>query len=204
MPYTYDPRTGRYRSPSGRLVSEREIHLDVGRLTDASAERMAAMAGQLNDGTMSLAQFQVGMMAEIKTTHLAAAMVAHGGVEMMSAADYGFAGSLIKSQYRYLRTWCQDIAGGTASLAKLGSRAKLYAVSAFATFDAVRVRDARNSGAEMEERNVLSHADHCHECPALPSGWVPLGSLPPIGSRACKMNDRCRIERRIKARRAAA
>ncbi len=167
-------------------------------MAEASGERMAGLTTRLQSGQMQLAEWQAAMHAEIRTTHLAASMAAHGGRAMMSQADYGFVGSQIKAQLQYLRAWSADIASGAAPLdGRLVNRARLYATSSVGTFAAVQARDARNSGAEMEERNFSSSADPCGECPALSAqGWVPLGKLPPVGQRACKAACKCRISRR--------
>lgn len=204
--YRYDPRLNRYRAPSGRFVSDQQLHAGVVKLAEASASRVANLATRLQSGSLSLADFQVQMMAEIKTTHLAAAMAGHGGRNMMSPADYGYVGSQIKAQYQYLRAWTATIVGGAAPLGgRLVARARLYASSSVGTFEGIRGRDARNSGAVMEERNVLGSGDPCSECPGLSArGWVPLGSLPPVGSRLCLANCHCRIERRLVQRSEAA
>lgn len=196
--YTYDPVSSRYRATSGRYVSPEQLHSAVVKMADASSQRLAALATRLQSGSLSLADFQAGLMAEVKTTHLAAAMAAHGGRNMMSQADYGYAGSQIKAQYQYARAWVQDIASGAAPLdGRLVARAKLYGRASVGTFDAVQARDARNSGALMEERNVLHSGDPCQECPSLSAqGWVSLGTLPRVGQRVCKANCKCSIERR--------
>jgi hypothetical protein len=85
------------------------------------------------------------------------------------------------------------------------ARAQMYGRAAHSTFEAARSRDAEASGVEQEERNITGSGDPCTECPSLSArGWVPLGSLPPVGSRACLANCRCRIERRRVSRRVMA
>jgi hypothetical protein len=194
--YTFDPRIARYRGPDGRFITERTMQGALVALSDASAERMAGLASRLQAGSLKLAEWQAGMMAEIKTTHLAAAL----------AADFGAAGAQIKVQYQHLGRWAADIVSGKAALGDgLVSRARLYARASASTFDAMRIRDARNSGAEMEERNLSHSADPCGECPTLSRrGWVPLGTLPPVGTRQCVANCRCTIERRLVVREVAA
>jgi hypothetical protein len=204
--YTFDPRIARYRGPDGRFITERTMQGALVALSDASAERMAGLASRLQAGSLKLAEWQAGMMAEIKTTHLAAALAAKGGRQMMSPADFGAAGAQIKVQYQHLGRWAADIVSGKAALGDgLVSRARLYARASASTFDAMRIRDARNSGAEMEERNLSHSADPCGECPTLSRrGWVPLGTLPPVGTRQCVANCRCTIERRLVVREVAA
>lgn len=205
--YEYDPVSSRYRSPDGRYVSHKQLHGAVIATADASAERMAALTVRLQSGQLQLAEWQAAMMAEIKTTHLAAAMAGHGGKSAMTPADYGFAGSQIKAQYQYLGSWAQDIADGTAPIdARLASRARLYATSSGSTFAAVQARDARMNGARMEERSFRGGSERpCNQCPALAAmEWVPMGTLPLPGQRECGASCKCRIERRLVSRSVAA
>lgn len=204
--YVYDPVSSRYRAPDGRYVSQKQLHGAVVKMADASGERMAGLATRLQSGQMKLAEFQAGMMSEIKATHLAAGLAAHGGRAMASQADYGFMGSQIKTQYQYLRQWAADISSGKAPIdGRLVSRSRLYATSSVGTFNATQARDARNSGAAMEEHNFSGSKDPCGQCPGLDDrGWVPLGTLPPVGQRECRAGCKCRVERRLVVQEAAA
>lgn len=197
--YTFDARLNRYRGPSGRFVTEREMQDVLVKLSDASGARMAALTTRLQSGSLKLADWQVQMMAEVKQVHLAAAMAGHGGQAMMAPADNAAAGQYIRQQYQYLQAWAQDITNGSAPLdRRLVSRSRLYATSSLSTFDGMRERDARNSGAAMQEMNRSHSKDPCLQCPGLSAqGWVSLGTLPPVGSRACVSNCRCVISRRI-------
>jgi hypothetical protein len=138
------------------------------------------------------------MATEIKVQHLAAAMIAHGGRNAMTQADYGWTGQRIRDQYDYLRKFAEGIASDTQPLADQAiARAALYGQAGRATYEAMRAGDAVTRG-ENEERNVLGAADHCTDCVgASAQSWVPLGTLIPIGSRICKANCRCRIDRRV-------
>lgn len=197
--YSYDPRLNRYRAPSGRFVTEPEMHGALGKLSDASGERMATLTTRLQAGSLPLADWQAQMMTELKSVHLAAAIAGHGGKQMMAPADNAVAGQYIRQQYQHLTAWAQDIASGKAPLdGRLVSRARLYATSSLSTFDGMRERDARNSGARMEEHNRSHSKDPCSQCPGLSEqGWLPLGTLPPVGSRECVAACRCTIERRL-------
>lgn len=205
--YVYDPVSSRYRAPSGRYVSQKQLHGGVVRMSEASGERMAGLATRLQAGQMKLVEWQAAMHAEIRSSHLAASMAAHGGKAMMAPADYGFAGSEIKKQLGFLKRWTADLASGSAPLdGRFVSRARLYATSSVGTFSAVQARDARNSGAEMEERSFRGGSERpCGECPALAArGWVSSGTLPLPGQRECGANCKCRVERRLVVREEAA
>lgn len=197
--YTFDPRASRYRAPNGQFVSEEQLHAAVLKAADAAGERMAALTTRLQAGKLSLADWEAQMLGEIRSTHVAASLAAHGGRAMASQADYAVISAQVRQQYQFLHSWATDIANSKAPLnGLLVNRARLYARSSIGSFEGMKERDARNSGAQMEERNVLGAAEHhCSECPELPRGWLPLGTLPPVGTRECGANDRCRIERRL-------
>jgi hypothetical protein len=198
MANTFDPRLGKYRDEGGRFVAERTIRDAVDNLADLSSERMAALAQRLQAGSLMLADFQTQAMVEIKSAHLAAGIAAHGGRAQMAPADYGFLGRHIRDEYAFLRQFADDIASGKQPLdGRLINRARMYGQAARSTFEAVRRRDERNRGND-EERNVLHGGDHCSLCPDLSArGWVPIDSLPPIGSRPCGPYDRCTLSFRV-------
>jgi hypothetical protein len=196
--FTFDPRASRYRAADGRFGRERTLRTWLDAAIDQSATRTVALTQQLQQGTVTLAEWQAEMMQTIKASHVAAASAAHGGRQMMAPADWGWTGAKVKEQYQFLRNWANEIASGVAPLdGRLVARARLYADAPVATYEGMKARDARTSGLSLEEKNVLSAADHCGECPGLTArGWVPLGTLPAIGTRECRVRDRCRIIRR--------
>ena len=201
MAYTYDRRIGRYRDRStGRLLSDRVVRDGVDNLADMASRRMADYSRRLLDGGMSLADWQARMMADIKASHVAAGVAAHGGKAQMSQADWGRVGQRVRAEYGYLRGFAQDIAFGRQPLnGTLPARASQYGQASRVTYEHVKGGDDKARGMTVE-RNVLHGRDHCSLCPTLSEkGWVPIGTLPPIGSRPCRSLDRCTIERRFVA-----
>lgn len=199
--YAYSAASGRYRNVgTGRFVSDRAVRDAVDAVLDAATARMQALTRGLQAGGLDLVSWQQQMAREIKDGHLAAAMTAHGGRAAMTQADYGWAGRRIREQYGYLRRFARQLASGEQPLTDQAvARAALYGQAGRATYEAMRTRDGLARG-ETEERNILGPADHCPDCTgATRRGWVPLGSLIPIGERQCKANCRCRMERRHNA-----
>jgi hypothetical protein len=195
--FTWDAASGRYRGAQGRYVSQATVRDAVDDVLDAATARMQALARRLQAGTLDLATWQRDMAAEIKASHLAAAMVAHGGKPAMSKSDYGWTGRRIRTEYDYLRNFARQVASGEQPLTdQIVARAALYGQAGRATYEGMRERDALGRG-EDEERNVLGPADHCTDCVgASAQEWGPPGTLVPIGRRQCKVNCHCRIERR--------
>lgn len=198
MSFTFDARLGRYRdADSGRLVSEAAVRLAIDAVADAASDHLADLTERMLRGDLKLADWQRSVMATIKTAHVAAGVAAQGGKAQMEPTHYGFLGSEIRRQYAYLRDLANGIAAGDIPLdGRLVARAGMYGQHVRVTYEAVRAKDAR-SRDYIEERNVLHSQESCRECSGLSSqGYVPLGTLPPIGSRSCLSRCRCQIQRR--------
>lgn len=205
MPFAYDARTGRYRDlASGRLVSDRVLADWQLAFARSVAGRVAEFGPRLAAGGLSLAAFETQMRSELKAAHLAAAMAAKGGRARMAPADYGFVGSQLRQQYRYLHAWAADLASGAAPLdGRIRARAELYGLAVRATAETIRRRERAGTGAE-QERRVLGSAEHCADCVEYAGrGWRPVGTLPPIGASVCRMRCRCTFAYRAAGSRAA-
>jgi hypothetical protein len=174
--------------------SERTVRDGADNLADLSSARMARLTSQLQSGGMSLADWQTGMMAEMKAAHVAAGVAAHGGRAQMAPADWGAVGRRLRDQYGYLRDFAAQIADGRQPLdGRLIARAKLYGQASRATFTAIKGRDEQARGMRFE-RNVLA-GEACPGClDQSARGTVAIGTLVPIGQRRpCLVNCRCHI-----------
>ena len=191
-------------------TAQRYVDLDTGRFVSSSAVRdaledvmsnsranMNAITQELIDGSLSLSSWQKSMMEQIKLSHTAAAASANGGWAQMTQSDWGYAGSLIKDQYSYLRGFADQLADGTQALdGRALMRADMYAEAARGTYEAVRMRGMVAEGFD-EARRVLGPADHCPDCLEYASeGWMPVEDVPAIGDSVCLTNCFCEIEYR--------
>ncbi len=198
MPFTFDETTQRYRNERGHFVSQRSINSAVDSVISSSSNTMRAMTEQLQAGTISLADWQAGMMGQVKLMHLGAAMVGRGGRAQMTQSDWGWTGQRLRSEYGYLREFAHDIAiGSTPMDGRLAARATMYAEAARGTQYGMMGRVARLNGRE-EERNYLGVAErNCNECiDCTAQGWVDIGTLPPIGGRKCLARCHCTMSYR--------
>ena len=197
MPFQWYESLGEYRD-AGRFISQREIDGAVDRVIQIGAERMRALTGDLQEGKITVASRQTSMAREIKDLHLGAAMIARGGREQMTLGDWGWTGQRIRVQYQYLREFAADIVSGHAKMeGRLQVRAAMYAAAARGTQREMTRRVASRNGRE-QERNLLGASDrHCGACvSATAQGWVPIGTLPAIGSRTCLSHCRCSMRYR--------
>lgn len=124
--YTYDPKSRRFRAPNGRYVSATEILNIRDTLIAIRVERTTALVNMLYDGVITPNAFVVAMRQEIKNVTIMEYMLGRGGANALTSADYGRIGNLVKSQYRYLNNFTQQIMDGTVSRERAIDRAGLY------------------------------------------------------------------------------
>ena len=199
MPFEFSPETGRYRDvQTGRLVPEQTIRTTLDRVIGVQAQSMRDLSVGLLDGTISLADWQLQMMHNLKSGHLISLALANGGWNNLDQSDFGWLGAQVKQQYRFLSGFASDIASGKQPLnGTLLARSELYAEAVRQTHRAAQRRAAQRRGME-QERNQLGAADHCSGCLTETSrGWQPIGTLVPCGSRDCKVRCHCSLVWRV-------
>jgi hypothetical protein len=191
--YRYNTDAGRYTTLNGKFVSQIKVVRAVARQITATEKRMLGLSEQLKNEEIDLQTWRNGMLSELKTLHLANAAAAKGGWAQMTPADYGRVGGKLARQYEYLNRFASQIQYGTQPLdGRFTQRVKMYAGAARDTYQSTR-DEVADALAFDEERNVLGNAEHCDECvDETGKGWVPIGSLKPIGGRLCKTNCKCR------------
>ncbi len=204
LPYRWNEAAGRYISSTGRFVPLSTVKAELESMITASAVKMDMLSLGLKNGTTSLAEWQMGMEQEIKASQIASAAAAKGGWAQMTQSDWGWVGSRVKEQYKYLRNFSAEIASGKQKIdGRLLVRAKQYIQSSRATYEEMRRRYARINKGAVEERRVLGPAEHCEPHGSTPGcveladkGWQPMGTLPAIGAATCRMFCKCHFEMR--------
>lgn len=193
--FQWDGRARRYRSTAGRFVPEKSVRQALDSVLRVSADNTRALGQQLVDGSLSVAEWQRAMAAEMKQAHLVAAVSAKGGWQQMSQADFGWVGQRLRQQYGYLQRFADQVAGGEAPLNGVTvTRSQLYGEAARGTNREMERRMARQGG-QTWERNVLGDADHCDGCLEETSrGRVGIGELVPVGERDCLGRCKCHLE----------
>lgn len=195
--YRWNDLSGRFIDSRGRFVPEKTVRDVVDKIADDASAKMAAISQSLVEGKTTLANWEIEMRRLVKVSNSATAVLANGGAGEMSPSRWGSVGQTVRQEYGYLRQMGQDIASGAQPLdGRLVARSRLYGQNARTVFETTRGRGDRARGY-TQERNILHAVQHCAGCVAESArGWVPIGELVPIGSRQCKSNDRCTIERR--------
>lgn len=199
MGFSWDLDAARYRDDAGKLVAEAKVRAALDTVLTAQAGHARDLTQQMIDGDLSLASWQTQMQSAIKGSHLIGTSVASGGWAQLTKSDLGWTGQRIRAQYRYLANFAGQIAAGEQALDGTAlSRAEMYMEAARATYQAALGRRAQGRGME-QERNFLGGAEHsCGQCPAESMrGWVPIGTLIPVGSRTCLSRCHCHLEFRM-------
>ncbi len=126
--WSYDVRAHAYRDGStGRFLTNKTIIDLRNGLMDARVDATKSLASALADGRIDLPGWQSGMRAVSKDTAMAEYLFGRGGINVMTPADYGRVGALVKEQYTFLQGFAQDIADGKLSEAQVEARAAMYA-----------------------------------------------------------------------------
>ncbi len=185
-----------YDAETGRFVSQSDIRNALENLIDQSGLNMNTLTQSLQDGKISLAEWQTGMMREIKLTHTASGALANGGWGQMTQSDWGATGQLIREQYNYLRNFAKEIADGTQPLdGRMLVRADMYADASNGTYWEMDKRSHLANGYDFGRRVLEPGADHCDDCLEYASeGWMPIEDIPQIGNSQCMTRCRCEIE----------
>ncbi len=201
--FTFDKRgrggAGAYRDKStGRFISSKSVRMELDAAVDASAIDTRTLSLSLQRGELDVKEWQLAMRQRVKDVHINAAVTQRGGWDQMTPADWGRVGQRIRNQYEYLDNFAAQIANGTQPLdGRFLVRSQMYDEAAISTYDRFERNAMRNAGF-IEERNVLEPGiKHCGGCLTEDAkGWVPIGSLLPVGERQCLSRCRCTIEYR--------
>lgn len=191
--YLWNEKALQYTNIStGRFVPRSEITDQLFKVTKRSSDVMRIISQQLRDGNISLADWQMAMMQEIKTTHLAGAAMQRGGWQQMTQADFGRVGQIVRREYGFLHDLANGIESGEIKLdGRILLRASQYGQAGRETNIKFWDLEADKRGFD-QERSVLNPAEHCKECVDEDAkGWQPIGQMIPIGRRICRANDKC-------------
>jgi len=191
--YNWDIRAGRYTNrATGQFVSFAEVRNALEGVIANTSNNMLVLSNQLENSLISLAEWERGMIQEIKTLHIASVASAKGGWAQMTKADYSFVSQKIMEQYVYLKAFAEQIYSGKQRLnGTFTIRTKLYGQAGRGTFEDARRREAVGKGYDLEMR-ILGIADHCNGC-LQQAGlkWQPMGTLHSIGAEECATNCHC-------------
>jgi hypothetical protein len=133
----YDQGAKRYRDlKSGRFLTNTTITSLRDRVVAAAAQEARALAKQAASGSITPAAFQSGMRDLLRNIHGSEAIFGRGGVNAMSAADWGRLGTTLRNQYGFLDGFVQALkVPGAVSEAQAMARAELYVGAAIKSYE---------------------------------------------------------------------
>lgn len=157
----------------------------------------------LASNALTVGDWQTMMRQSLKESYIQQYVSARGGLDMMTQADWGSIGGMLREQYRYLDRFAEDIANGRLTEAQIAARARMYFESAREAHERALERAMRE--ADMQEvRWVLNpRAENCQRCEEFSEmGWQRVrddpfgGALPGSGDTPCLTNCQCHLEYR--------
>lgn len=190
--FRWNAAARQYIAPSGQFVPRSMVRRALDTFITHTVGNMRAVSQLLVAGELSLAQWQLEMMALSKQVNLAGAAMEAGGWYQMGAAEFGRVGAKIREEYGYLQQFANQVESGEQRLdGTLPRRAMLYGEQGRVTYYDASRASAASQGFD-QERSILTPADHCAECvDQAARGYQPLGSMIPVGNRQCRSNCKC-------------
>ena len=182
----YDDQTNEYTDDDGNVIELAALLLLIDRLTYATKRQAKLLASKLESGAISFEQWQSSMISLLKSAHITAAATGRGGLDRLTANDWGRIEKKVTWQASYLPRFGAAIAAGTVAGAALLRRAASYGSSPYISFSDARMEAAKATGKPMLCRLVQNSKEGCSECTAdAESGWMPVDDMGEIGSRIC-------------------
>lgn len=195
--YSWDPVSKRFRDPKGRYIPE----ADVRKLLNVAIDHKAIVRLTLDykRDNISRETWHEGMRGIIKKAYVQAAMLAKGGRNAMTPADWGKVGGHVAEQYYHLDRKANSFLDQIDDLTEKQAvaRARMYVESCRQVFEEI-YRDNKVEIGAVYEKWILSGAlESCVDCIDLSRlGIVPIGTLgtvPGAGDTECLTNCGCRI-----------
>jgi hypothetical protein len=141
MPYwQYSPQNHTYISSSGRVLTEAALNEVRDAYLEEVTELIDDYATMLDEGRWTTATFESEMRRRLKNAYVAEYTLGKGGVERMTQSDYGRIGNMLKTQYKYLRSYLDDVAAGRETKGTAANRARNFLGSARSAFSRGRGR----------------------------------------------------------------
>lgn len=210
MPYSFDPKIGRYRDlTTGKLVSKSFVVSKAEGSIVFSQGATRELAKALADGVIDPFEWRRIMREQIKDEYIRQALLGAGGRNNMNPTRWGSVGGGIADQYKYLENFYIDIVLGDLSEGQIAARAGMYINSAREAYNRqIGITAGLLGFDEVMWVLDLGTDNHCQTClDRAAMGWQPVmadggfpdagGSVfPGDGNTICLTNDKCRLEYR--------
>lgn len=166
----YSNTRGQFIQNNGQFIGPLQVRAILDDDIAGAGARLGSLAGRYLSGEMTREQWREAHALELKGGHLAGVALGRGGAARLTPADYGFAGAALKKQYGYLARFDSLLAdlirqnpdrlSDPAFRKMVERRAASYAQAIRTTFEAVRFKEAKKSGAKWARR-ILHASESC-------------------------------------------
>lgn len=199
--FRFNERAGQFIRANGRFVSPPEVRAALDRYLQAKVSAAAEMLwGQVREGALTLAEFQLAAEREIALAALAAGMLAKGGRLQMSPADYGRVGGFVKPMLGEWRDAAKRVAEGALPFdGRLKNALRGLLQRARQVFHRVEGLEMTRRGFDECENVLDDGLHHCRateersSCPEVTAqGFTSTEARVEIGLRGCYGNCLCR------------
>lgn len=180
-------------SETGRFMSRDKVRNLLDQSLSGAVNASDSLASMVADGLLSPRDWREAMRGEIKREAIRQYLMGIGGRNVMTPADWGRVGAMVREQYGYLEGFYQEVAGGNLTEIQIRARAGMYINSTKEGYETAHSTVAGQAGMEQEMWN-LGLAEHCGDCVNYSSmGWQPIGTFPfpGDGSTQCLTGCKC-------------
>lgn len=147
-PWVWVPSAHTYRNTAtGRFMGAEAMVGLRDRFTDYMIGQARDLAERLASGALSPEAWHTAMQQQIKTVTIDQYVMARGGRNAMTHADWGRVGQMTRQQYTYLARFANDVAEGRYTDADgnlkpgaIGARAEMYMESGTTAYERGRVQ----------------------------------------------------------------
>lgn len=200
-PWQWDDRSKRYRdTATGRFITQHKAVTLRDFYIEAKKSDMDTLSRRFINHDIDLQQWVLEMRRQVKDTFINEYMLARGGRNNMTFADWGRVGAMLKKQYQYAAGFARDIDSGKMSGGQIRTRARMYIDSATQAFERAKSEslglptlpaypgdgqtvcrancqcswDIKDQGDHWDATWVLGVAEHCPDCVENADRWAPL------------------------------
>lgn len=191
-------KTGRfYDQQTHRFVTQLRVREAIDDFLVNRSKGVNVLCDQYRSGEITLDEWRERMRAENRIVHVNAAVMARGGRDQMTPADWGRVGREVRKANEYLEKFTMDVASGKWPLdGRFNARAKMYVEAARAAHENERRRMSANAGL-TQARRIQHSQEPCDDCTEeARKGWQPINDIRPIGDSRCRTHCLCTIEYR--------
>ncbi len=133
--WQWEPGTHRYRDTSTGRFLGRDAMLGLrDQFIERQKEQTTEIATRLTEGRTDINGWLTDMREAVKDSFVNEYILAHGGRNTMTPADWGRVGAMVKEQYGYLQHFAEDVQQGMSE-AQIANRSKMYIDAATQAFE---------------------------------------------------------------------